>query len=135
CSGVDRRLSQTLFQPAGAASKPVGADGATGLSERRERHRGEGAARRNATGNSQCRPPYPASGRQTLVSQFFNGVDYLLALPMLLLAIFGMGILMIDLLLPAEWKVLNAWTAFAGLVFSAAAVYKAQMFLRGHASA
>src|SRR5207302_11116029 len=52
---------------------------------------------------------------------------------MLLLALFALGILMIDLLLPPQWKVLNAWTAFAGLVFAGVAVYRTQRFLAGHA--
>jgi NADH-quinone oxidoreductase subunit N len=69
------------------------------------------------------------------VSQFFSGVDYLLSLPMLLLTVFALGVLMIDLLLPAEWKVLNAWTAFAGLVFAGAATYRAQGFLATHGPA
>lgn len=57
----------------------------------------------------------------------FTGQDYLLALPMLLLSVFALGVLLIDLLLPREWKALNAWVAFAGLVFSAAAVFKIQL--------
>src|SRR5947209_19654769 len=52
---------------------------------------------------------------------------------MLLLTLFALGILMIDLLLPPQWKVLNAWTAFAGLVFAGVAVYRTQHFLAGHA--
>lgn len=55
--------------------------------------------------------------------QFFSSADYTLALPMVMLTLFGCGILIIDLLLPEEWKVANAWTAFLGLVFSAVAVY------------
>ena len=64
------------------------------------------------------------------MGQFFSGYDYQLALPMLLLTLFALGILMIDLLLPPQWKVLNAWTAFAGLVFSGVAVYRTQHFLQ-----
>ncbi len=44
-----------------------------------------------------------------------------------MLAIFGMGILLIDLMLPQEWKRVNAWTALVGLAFSAAAVWKIQL--------
>ncbi len=62
----------------------------------------------------------------TQVTNFFTGTDYLLTLPMIMLAVFGMGILMIDLLLPREWKRANAWTALMGLAFSAAAVFKVQ---------
>jgi NADH-quinone oxidoreductase subunit N len=56
-------------------------------------------------------------------SQFFHSPDYTLALPMVMLALFGCGILIIDLLLPDESKVFNAWAAFVGLIFSAIAVY------------
>src|SRR5579883_202082 len=59
--------------------------------------------------------------------QFFTSTDYLLSLPMIMLALFGMGVLIIDLLLPPEWKRANAWTALVGLVFSAIAVYKVQI--------
>ena len=45
---------------------------------------------------------------------------------MLLLALFALGILLIDLILPREWKRVNAFTALAGLAFSAAAVGKLQ---------
>ncbi len=55
---------------------------------------------------------------------FFNATDYLLTLPMLLLALFALGILIIDLLLPAQWKRVNAFIALVGLAFSAAAVGK-----------
>ena len=58
------------------------------------------------------------------VQQFFTSYDYLISLPMIMLALFGLGILIIDLLLPASAKRVNAWTALAGLAFSAAAVGK-----------
>jgi NADH-quinone oxidoreductase subunit N len=60
----------------------------------------------------------------TSLTQYFSSTDYLLALPMLLLTVFALGILMIDLFLPKEWKQVNAYTALAGLAFSAAAVAK-----------
>ena len=62
----------------------------------------------------------------TPIQHFFTSTDYLLALPMIMLALFGMGVLIIDLMLPAEWKRANAWTALVGLGFSAVAVYKVQ---------
>src|ERR1035441_8988283 len=43
---------------------------------------------------------------------------------MLLLTVFALGILMIDLLLPKQWKRVNAITALIGVAFSAAAVGK-----------
>jgi NADH-quinone oxidoreductase subunit N len=65
-------------------------------------------------------------------SQFFNGNDYLLSLPIIMLSLFGLGVLMVDLILPPAWKVVNAWTAFAGLLFSGAAVWKIQMVYRAY---
>ncbi len=62
----------------------------------------------------------------TQITNFFTSTDYLLTLPMIMLAVFGMGILLIDLMLPREWKRLNAWTALLGLLFSASAVWKIQ---------
>jgi len=55
--------------------------------------------------------------------------DYLLALPITLLVLFALGILLIDFMLPAEMKWANAVTAFIGVAFSAAGVYKIQMWL------
>src|SRR5271157_4445580 len=43
---------------------------------------------------------------------------------MLLLTLFALGILMIDLMLPKQWKQVNAITALIGIAFSAAAVGK-----------
>jgi NADH-quinone oxidoreductase subunit N len=45
---------------------------------------------------------------------------------MIMLALFGLGILLIDLMLPQEWKRSNAWIAIIGLLFSAASVWKLQ---------
>lgn len=63
----------------------------------------------------------------TPISQFFSGSDYLLSLPILLLTLFALGILLIDLILPAEWKRWNAVTALVGLIFSAIGVGKIQL--------
>jgi NADH-quinone oxidoreductase subunit N len=62
----------------------------------------------------------------TQITNFFTSTDYLLTLPMIMLAVFGMGILLIDLMLPREWKRINAVTALIGLAFSAASVWKIQ---------
>jgi NADH-quinone oxidoreductase subunit N len=62
----------------------------------------------------------------TSLTQYFSTNDYLLALPMLLLTLFALGILLIDLFLPKEWKRANAFIALAGIAFSAAAVGKLQ---------
>ena len=57
--------------------------------------------------------------------------DYLLALPITLLTLFALGILLIDFMLPAEMKWANAVTAFIGVCFSAAGVYKIQLWMAG----
>src|SRR5580693_8068101 len=59
-------------------------------------------------------------------SQYFTGTDYLLSLPILMLTVFALGILLIDLIIPPEWKWTNAVTAFIGVLFSAAGVLKIQ---------
>src|SRR2546429_1892830 len=46
-----------------------------------------------------------------------------MSLPVILLPLFALGILLMDLIIPAEWKWFNALTAFIGVLFSAAAVY------------
>jgi NADH-quinone oxidoreductase subunit N len=56
--------------------------------------------------------------------------DYILALPITLLTLFALGILLIDFMLPAEMKWANAVTAFIGVLFSAAGVYKIDAWLR-----
>jgi NADH-quinone oxidoreductase subunit N len=62
----------------------------------------------------------------TSISQYFSSSDYLLSLPIVLLTLFALGILLIDLILPAEWKRFNAVIALIGLAFSAAGVGKIQ---------
>ncbi len=64
------------------------------------------------------------------IQQFFTSTDYLLSLPMIMLSLFGLGVLVIDLMLPPEWKRFNAWTALIGLGFSALATYKIQAAYR-----
>lgn len=63
------------------------------------------------------------------ISQFFTVSDYLMSLPIILLTLFALGILLIDLIVPAEWKWANAVTAFVGVGFSAAGVAKIQFAL------
>ncbi len=55
--------------------------------------------------------------------------DYLLALPITMLALFALGILLIDLMLPKELKWVNAVTAFIGVCFSGVGVWKIQHWL------
>jgi NADH-quinone oxidoreductase subunit N len=61
---------------------------------------------------------------------YFSSTDYLLALPMLMLAMFALGILLIDLMLPKGWKPVNAFVALVGIAFSAAAVGKLHLAYR-----
>jgi NADH-quinone oxidoreductase subunit N len=68
-----------------------------------------------------------------MLSQF-TWTDYLLALPITLLTLFALGILLIDLMLPADMKWANAVTAFIGVMFSAAGVVKIQMWIHANGS-
>ena len=58
------------------------------------------------------------------LSQFFTRHDYTLSLPMIMLTVFALGILIVDLILPKEWKAANAWTAFIGLLFAGFATWR-----------
>jgi len=60
------------------------------------------------------------------LAQNFGRVDYLMGLPIMLLTLFGLGILMFDLTLPAEWKRLNPLLALAGILCSAIGVAQIQ---------
>src|ERR1700687_2742724 len=50
-------------------------------------------------------------------------------LPMVELTIFALGILLIDLMVPREWKWVNAAGAFVGVVFAAVCVWQIQSTL------
>src|SRR5450432_1278844 len=63
------------------------------------------------------------------MAQNFGRVDYLMALPIILLTLFALGILLLDLMLPAQWKKINTLTALVGILFSAAGVVKIQLAL------
>jgi len=65
----------------------------------------------------------------------FTWTDYLLALPIILLTLFALGILLIDFMLPAEMKWANAVTAFAGVLFATVGVIKIQLWLAASGSA
>jgi NADH-quinone oxidoreductase subunit N len=64
------------------------------------------------------------------VAPQFGLNDYLLALPITLLTLFALGILLIDLMLPAEDKWVNAVTAFVGVLFAAKAVFNVQSWMQ-----
>jgi NADH-quinone oxidoreductase subunit N len=57
------------------------------------------------------------------IPQLFSPTDYLMALPIILLTLFGLAILLIDLWIPPELKWLNAAAALVGLLFAAAAIW------------
>lgn len=63
------------------------------------------------------------------ITQMFSPTDYLMALPITLLTLFALGILLIDLMLPAEQKWVNAVTALVGLGFAAVAIWKILNYL------
>src|SRR5260370_41213274 len=50
-------------------------------------------------------------------------------LPMVELTIFALGILLIDLMVPREWKWINAAGAFVGVLFAAFCVWRIQSTL------
>src|SRR5229473_562393 len=52
-----------------------------------------------------------------------------MSLPIILLTLFALGILLVDLMLPREWKWTNAVTALVGILFSVAGVVKIQFAL------
>jgi NADH-quinone oxidoreductase subunit N len=59
----------------------------------------------------------------------FSPSDYIFALPMTLLALFALGILLIDLMIPPDLKWANAVTALIGVGFSGAGVWNIQKSL------
>jgi NADH-quinone oxidoreductase subunit N len=63
----------------------------------------------------------------------FTLSDHLAALPVVLLALFALGILLIDLWLSGEEKWMNPLLAMAGVLFSANGVRTTQVFMRDHA--
>jgi NADH-quinone oxidoreductase subunit N len=60
----------------------------------------------------------------------FNANDYLLVLPITLLTVFALGILLIDLMLPAEEKWVNALLAFVGVLFAVRGVWTIQHWMQ-----
>jgi NADH-quinone oxidoreductase subunit N len=54
-------------------------------------------------------------------------IEYQLMLPMVELTIFAIGILLIDLMIPREWKWLNAMGAFIGILLATFCVWRIQV--------
>src|SRR5207302_522826 len=109
----DRALSQAVFRDFGAARKRPCRHRAARLSA--VGTHGERVAQ-TGSGSPSIGRPQRTNGRDSegeelvgLLSQF-SWTDYLLALPITLLALFALGILLIDLMLPAEMKWANAVT-------------------------
>jgi NADH-quinone oxidoreductase subunit N len=64
------------------------------------------------------------------MAQNFGRVDYLMALPVILLTLFALSILLLDLMLPAaQRRWMNPLTALVGILFSAIGVVKIQLVL------
>ena len=61
------------------------------------------------------------------MTQYFTATDYLLSLPIIELTLFALGILLFDLLLPREWKWVNAALALTGIFASAIGVTRIQV--------
>ena len=64
----------------------------------------------------------------------FTATDYLLALPITLLTVFALGILLIDLMLPASEKWVNAILAFVAVLFSLRGVWTIQHWMHANHS-
>lgn len=62
---------------------------------------------------------------------FFRPADYQAIKPEIVLAIFGLGILVIDFLVEKRHKILNAWTALIGLGFAFVALIRFWRILAG----
>ncbi len=60
--------------------------------------------------------------------------EYRLMLPMVELVIFALGILLIDLMIPRQWKWLNAVGALIGVFFAAVCVWQIQSTIPGPAA-
>jgi len=68
----------------------------------------------------------------TEIAQNFAGINYLLALPIMLLTLFAAAILLLDLLLTPEQKWINWATALTGIVFATAGVMIIQRNFNAH---
>jgi len=66
------------------------------------------------------------------ISQFMTVHDLMVVMPMIMLTLFGCGILLIDLLLPPADKRWNALTAFIALIFAGISLYRVQGEFAAH---
>ena len=58
-----------------------------------------------------------------MLSEYFSAVDFLVLKPVILVTLFGIGVMMTDLFLDEQHKYLNAVTALVGLGFAAAQMW------------
>ncbi len=59
------------------------------------------------------------------LAQYFAPTDYLVGLPLVLLALFAGGVLLMDPIMPRSWRWLNGATSLLGLAFCGVAVARA----------
>jgi NADH:ubiquinone oxidoreductase subunit 2 (subunit N) len=60
-------------------------------------------------------------------AQYFRPTDYLVCLPLLLLALFAGGLMVMDTMMPRSWRAVNGWAALLGIGFSGAALSRAYL--------
>ena len=65
-----------------------------------------------------------------MLSEYFSAVDFLVMKPVILLALFGMGVMLTDLLLEPVYKYFNAITALVGVGFASLQMWMIQAQMR-----
>ena len=65
-----------------------------------------------------------------MLSEYFSAVDFLVLKPVILLALFGVGVMLTDLLLEERHRYLSAVTALVGLGFAGAQMWMIQSQMR-----
>ena len=65
-----------------------------------------------------------------MLTEYFSAVDFLVLKPVILLALFAMGVLLTDLLLEPPYKYFNAITALVGVAFAALQMWMIQSQMR-----
>src|SRR4051794_21323300 len=65
-----------------------------------------------------------------MLSEYFSAVDFLVLKPVILLTLFGMGVMLTDLLLEQRHKYFNAVTALVGIGFASLQMWMIQAQMR-----
>ena len=65
-----------------------------------------------------------------MLNEYFSAVDFLVLKPVILLALFGMGVMLTDLLLETRYKYFNAVTALVGVGFASLQMWMIQSQMR-----